>query len=460
MKDDLVVVVPGIMGTALTRDGLDVWDLTPQAVGGVLGPRRTSELLRLQEGIGDGDPEPPHALEVGRAIDGARLLPGLISDTGCAGLQRRLGIERERFAVFPYDWRLSNRNSARKLKRFVDERLDRWQETADPTRYPRARDAKVIFLCRSMGGLVVRYYTEVLGGWERTRSVATLGTPFSGSVKALRFLTGRARWLPGSLNEWLHGICSTYPSLGQLIPTYRVVLDEERGRDRLNSRTPVEGVGPWMIADSAAYFVEINNAIRANDAAHGRDRYGLFAFGGDKHRTDQAVSFSPDGRPTFHSDFSKSTDPEDRYVQILGDGTVAHIAQTPPEWPSTGRTLWLESRHADLINADAAIHQLKRMCDDLEPARALSSEHPVGVELPDVAAAGEPFEVWATNADAAMRLRVRRLAEDGTCVGDDTMHPCGDGTFRAELRAEAGRWTLEVCSTTADYACRDVILVM
>ncbi|MER7693461.1 hypothetical protein [Streptomyces sp. NPDC097610] len=34
--------------------------------------------------------------------------------------------------------------------------MTRGQETAAPQRSPRAREAKVILLCRSMGGLVVR----------------------------------------------------------------------------------------------------------------------------------------------------------------------------------------------------------------------------------------------------------------------------------------------------------------
>ncbi|MGO4427872.1 esterase/lipase family protein, partial [Streptomyces sp. MCAF7] len=193
-------------------------------------------------------------------------------------LRELLGIEEERFSEFRYDWRLSNRNSARKLAGFVEERLTRWRETADSKRFPRAADAKVIFLCRSMGGLVVRYYTEVLGGWEQTRSVATLGTPFSGSVKALRFLTGRLRWVPSPLSEWIHQVCSTYPSLGQLIPTYRVVVDGRAGRSRLRRGQPIEGVDSRMIDDSFDFFREVQDAIEENDAVHGDERYTLVAL--------------------------------------------------------------------------------------------------------------------------------------------------------------------------------------
>ncbi|MCM2576994.1 esterase/lipase family protein [Streptomyces meridianus] len=459
MKHDLVVLVPGIMGTALTRSGADVWDLTPEAMSGLLRPGRTRKMLQLPKDIGDDDPESPHALELGGVIHGPRLLPGLVSNMEYPDLRRLLGIEEERFAEFPYDWRLSNRNSAGKLKLFVQERLTRWQETADPKRFPRAGEAKVIFLCRSMGGLVVRYYTEVLGGWEQTRSVATLGTPFSGSVKALRFLTGQVRWVPSPFREWIHEVCSTYPSLGQLIPTYRVVVDPQEGRSRLKGQ-PVEGVGTRMIDDSFAFFQEVQDAIEENDAVHGSRRCTLVALGGDKHRTDQALSFSSGGRPKFHQDFSDSGDPEDRGLLLHGDGTVADFAQTPPEWSDTGQTVWLDSRHADLINSGHARKQLKRICDGLALAGVLSAGEPVGVEFPDFAQAGEPFEVWVTNADPAMGLRVRRLGGDGRCVSDEVMQPSGGGGFRAELRAESGRWTLEVYSKALGYSCRDVLLVV
>ncbi|MFJ8026445.1 hypothetical protein [Streptomyces sp. NPDC096311] len=78
----------------------------------------------------------------------------------------------------------------------------------------------------------------------------------------------------------------------------------------------------------------------------------------------------------------------------------------------------------------------------------------------DFAQAGELFEVWATNADAAMGLRVRRIGEDGRSVADEVMQPCGGGLFRAELRAEPGLWTVEVYSNALGYSCRDVQLVV
>ncbi|MER5480545.1 hypothetical protein ABT026_26765 [Streptomyces sp. NPDC002734] len=457
MNHDLVVLVPGIMGTALLRDGVDVWDLTPEALGRLTGPGQLRQLLQLPEGIGDDDPDPRHALEIGGLVHGRRLLPGLISSVEDAGLGRRLGVDPARFAVFRYDWRLSNRNSARQLERFVETRLSHWRETTDPQRYPGARDAKVVFLCRSMGGLVVRYYAEVLEGWKQTRAVATLGTPFSGSVKALRFLTGRMKWVPAPLAEQIRAICATYPSVAQMLPTYRVVLDAVKGRVRLGSQ-PVDGIDRWMLDDCFRLLHQVGVAVRNNDKAR-PGRYELVVFGGDKHRTDQAVSLSVDGRPRFHQDLSASSAPADRTVRLSGDGTVSNIAQMPPERISTVSALWLDGRHADLINVKEARRQLRRVCDGEPVAGALSEGHPLDVEIPDFAEAGAPIEVCVANADTAMNLRVRLIGEDGVCVAEEPMLPYGGGDFRAQLRAGAGRWTVEVRSEALQYSCRDVVLV-
>jgi hypothetical protein len=57
--------------------------------------------------------------------------------------------------------------------------LERWQ------RRTQNREAKLIFICHSMGGLVARWFLEVLGGRDVTRSLITIGTPYQGSVNAL-----------------------------------------------------------------------------------------------------------------------------------------------------------------------------------------------------------------------------------------------------------------------------------
>lgn len=456
MKDDLVVVVPGIMGTALTWDGVDVWNLSPQAAAGVFRPGRLLERLRLQKGIGNEDPEPRHALSLGGPIQSPRVLPGLVAHLGYGGLAKRLGVAPERLAVFPYDWRLSNRNSAQKLERFVAERLAKWQTTADPDRFPGARDAKVIFICRSMGGLVVRYYVEVLKGREVTRAVASLGTPYLGSVKALRFLLGEGLGpLPGSWRAALAEVCSTYPSLGQLLPVYKaVVADERQGTlAPLSGIPPIEGLPTATVVDAFKFHREMQKAGIKNEAQRSA-AYELIPLGGATHRTAHSVSFDAAGHPRFHDDLPGGRGP------WLGDGTVPQLSATPPGHRTTASTVWVPFRHASLLDADPVQYQLRNICNGVERPLFLASEHEIGIDLPDLALAGDPIEVWATNVDSAMELRVRRFAEDGRCVSVDPMQPCGDGRFRAEVRAEPGMWTLEVSSPTTGYACRDAVLVM
>ena len=46
------------------------------------------------------------------------------------------------------------------------------------------KDAKLVLVGHSMGGLVSRYFLEVLGGWLHTRSLFTLGTPHRGAVSS------------------------------------------------------------------------------------------------------------------------------------------------------------------------------------------------------------------------------------------------------------------------------------
>lgn len=54
--------------------------------------------------------------------------------------------QNQNFFEFPYDWRHSNRESARALKTFLDEQLYRWRQSSQ------WKGAKVILLAHSMGG--------------------------------------------------------------------------------------------------------------------------------------------------------------------------------------------------------------------------------------------------------------------------------------------------------------------
>ncbi len=67
------------------------------------------------------------------------------------------------FYRFPYDRRRDNRVNAKILKRLLDIRLKACAKSSGNS------DAKVILLAHSMGGLISRYYLEVLERLERCK---------------------------------------------------------------------------------------------------------------------------------------------------------------------------------------------------------------------------------------------------------------------------------------------------
>ena len=117
------------------------------------------------------------------------------------------------FYHFPYDWRRDNRAAANILKRLLDKRLKCWRE------HSVNRDAKVILLAHSMGGLISRYYLEVLGGWQDCKALFTLGTPYRGSLQAVGFLANGYKQAFLDLTQVMRSMTSVY----QLMPRYKAL---------------------------------------------------------------------------------------------------------------------------------------------------------------------------------------------------------------------------------------------
>ena len=184
---DVIVLLPGITGSVLAKDGKDVWALS--------GGAAMKSLLSLGGSIKDlelhGDD--PDADDLGDGITAPRvmpdthLIPGLWKIDGygkiAATIKEQFDITPgANFFEFPYDWRRDNRASARRLARQSHDWLKAWRERTGNA------DAKLILLGHSMGGLVARHFLEVLDGWKDTRLLITFGTPYRGSLNALDFI--------------------------------------------------------------------------------------------------------------------------------------------------------------------------------------------------------------------------------------------------------------------------------
>ena len=224
---DMVVLLPGVMGSVLQKNGEDIWNISVEALWRgtreIVSRRSLLEELTLQEDYPERD-YLDDGIRATNLIQDARLVPGFFKVDGYSFIRTQLikdfnitpgkvdEDKRANFFEFPYDWRRDNRVAARLLKKLIDQKLPRWQEI-----HP---GAKVILIAHSMGGLVARYYLEHLGGAEHCKALITLGTPYRGSVKILNYLANgcRKRPLP-ELTEVVRSFTSAY----QLLPMYPMV---------------------------------------------------------------------------------------------------------------------------------------------------------------------------------------------------------------------------------------------
>ncbi|MBE9070862.1 hypothetical protein IQ260_29945 [Leptolyngbya cf. ectocarpi LEGE 11479] len=216
---DIVVLLPGITGSVLQKNGKDLWALSGQAFWEFSSSLSSSlQDLKLEEDdpelddLGDG-------IKATRLVQDAHFVPGLVKIDGYTAVAERLKQEfnlvaGKNYFELPYDWRRDNRVAARQLKRLIQQKLPAWQEASGA-----GKTAKVILIAHSMGGLVARHYLEVLEGWQSCRALVTFGTPYRGSVNALNFLVNGYKKLFVDLTDVMRSFTSVY----QLLPIYEMV---------------------------------------------------------------------------------------------------------------------------------------------------------------------------------------------------------------------------------------------
>lgn len=354
---DLIIVLPGITGSVLQKDGKDVWAGSRQAVVQAIRTRfRSLSDLKLGGATDSDDLDLGDGVVASRVIDDITILPGLMKVDGYSGLRKRI---REQFNIihgdlnndshaanyieFPYDWRRDNRISARKLKQLIDKRLPLWREKSGN------KNAKVILIGHSMGGLISRYYLEALGGWRDCKLLVTFGTPFSGSLNAIDSLSNGNKRVGIDVTD----IVRSLPSAYQLMPRYPVLRSGDKWL-RVTETDAIPNVSRAQAGWGFSFTQEIDAAIKANESEDGyEDKYRMLPVVGTHQTTWQSAEIV-NNRLVLRAGMPNGWD---RHL-ANGDGTVPRISAVPPEIADQFPENFQTEKHASIQNNSSALDQL------------------------------------------------------------------------------------------------------
>jgi pimeloyl-ACP methyl ester carboxylesterase len=389
--NQLVVVVPGILGSTLADSGGMVWEVSGRAaLRAVLTLGRSLQRLKLPAGIGDehpGDGVEPVAL-----MADLHVIPGIWTPLkGYDRVTKRLNslgytLEKGNLLLFAYDWRLSNRYNGALLARRVDEALDRL-----------GPDAKVSFVCHSMGGLVARWCVEQCGMAERTDKLITMGTPYRGAASALEQLVNGVRKGLGPLAADLTEFARSLPSLHQLLPEY-ACIETPAGLVKTTETTLPE-LDTKMVADAMAFHGALTDSFA--------DR--TYAILGGKQPTATTARIA-DGKVTCYRTYEGQ--------ELYGDATVPMVGAARKGLALSSNTLHrVVEQHTSLQDNSAVLDMVEAFLTSttIVPRNVTATEPQVVV--PDLVLAGEDLEVTVELKDTTPRaLKVAVLDESGRQV--------------------------------------------
>jgi pimeloyl-ACP methyl ester carboxylesterase len=427
---DVVVVLPGITGSVLQKDGKDVWNVSGGSVlRALLTLGQNVKELALEEDpqdvddLGDGVTAPKimrdiHLIPGLWKIDGYSKVLKYVTDT----FEVRAG---ENFFEFPYDWRRDNRVAARKLAKDAQGWLAAWRQKSG------AADAKLVLVGHSMGGLVSRYYLECLDGWRDTRVLVTFGTPYSGSLNAIGTLVNGLKKKIGPVAIDLSELVRSLTAIYQLLPTY-ACYDGGDGKPVAVNEAAIPHVDQEKAKAAAGFHDEIRNAVKAHeqDNEYLEARYDIRPVVGILQPTSQSAGAAGDGVALLRSLKGKDDG---------GDGTVPRVSATPAEIDHERNTMFASERHASLQNEDAVLVQLRGVMSGLDvdfPSfRGAFPTIGLGLDLDDVYEPGEPVDVRVyPEEEPAEPLLVQVTdAETDLEVARETLRPGEEGAHEARL---------------------------
>ncbi|MER7540074.1 hypothetical protein ABTX77_35640 [Streptomyces sp. NPDC097704] len=451
---DAVVVVPGIMGSELydTAERKVIWGLANSGwlTRAWLAPAGLTSLqLTREEQEGHlGRVEARNLLQVPawspflRGIEPYHRL-----------LQTIEGHVAHRDAVmtFPYDWRLPVAAHAKALAEAAREHLTNWRNHPAHKAARRnavdEREARLVFISHSMGGLVT-HAALTLGGdndlADDTRGVMTLGTPYQGSVVATNILNARQGAPLPLPHTRLSRAAATMPGVHDLLPRFRCLKEDsdvrhlspadvadlggdkelfqasQRFFETLYSRPPLPRLRPVVgIRQATVQSLELNaGVVRAFEH-------------GFRENTDGELKRDDHGRPTPFASWGDGT---------VHRGSASLIRRVVPIYAQHGALA--SGKEARRTVADFLLED-----DHLGPDQA---DGGLGLSVPDYVTPDEPWCLYVTGTDDPAGVHCTVSAVDADHTTTTMLEAHDDNRLRASLKVPAGG--LYRITITADYS--------
>jgi hypothetical protein len=442
---DVIVLLPGITGSELKKNGKVVWGWSGRALvknlltggGAFVKDLWVEQDSPTEESLDDG-------VTASSLLDDLHVLPGIWKIDGYGAVAKFIAsefavVEGKNFFRFPYDWRRDNRSSARTLKKRTDGWLRQWRsDSGNP-------QAKLILIAHSMGGLVSRYFLEVLEGWRDTRALITFGTPYRGSLNAVDAIANGLKEF-GVLD--LTPLARRLNSLHQLLPVYEC-YDQGDGQLRRVVEADLPNADPARVKDAFQFHEEIRLAVEAHlkEDDYRRKGYRIYPIVGHRQPTNQSARRA--GNRVEIAQQIRGDDPG-------GDGTVPRPSALPREQEDAAAGMFAATKHASLQNADAVLAHLSGLITGLYlDLGAFRAPQPklvqLALALDDIYRAGERIEIRARPLGGSAALGATFIeVESGREAAKLPLVAASDGWHSVEFEPpQAGAYRVTVSGEAA-----------
>jgi len=393
---DVVVLLPGITGSVLKKNGKVVWGFSASTISKALftlgsSMEETMALPHDDPGVDDlGDGIVADAL-----MPDLHLLPGIWKIDGYGKIAEAIKAnfavtEGRNFFQYPYDWRRDNRVSARRLAKAAHGWLSAWRQSSGNAQ------ARLILVGHSMGGLVSRYFLECMEGWKTTKALVTFGTPYRGSLNALDGLANGLKKGPLDLSTLARQLTALY----QLLPVFECYDAGDGKLLRVGETTGIPNVDAAKAAAALAFHREIETAVTQNQKLpqYQSPGYRIYPVVGVAQQTSLSARRAG-GKVEMLQTYKGEA--------LGGDGTVPRVSAIPIELSANpSAAMYAATQHGSLQNADAVITHLSGLLSglDLDLGAFRKPKAQIALEVEDVYFAGEPITVRARPRKAEVKL--------------------------------------------------------